>query len=244
MRPIRKGPSPINHVFSNYRDAFPHLVFRLGHYCSYCERPMLTSLHVEHIQPKSLPAYVHLEGHWENFLLSCVNCNSHKLTTNVSLQDYLLPDRDNSSAAFVYRDDGCIDVCPALSPADKVRAGNTLRLVGLNIHTRNVRSQNELMVALDRVKQRREVWLHAMEARDDLAASPRNTCLVSYVIKLALAKGFFSVWMEVFRGDSSIRNLLIDAFPGTRDSGCFDSQTTAHVQPAPNPDQLPDGGKL
>jgi uncharacterized protein (TIGR02646 family) len=244
MRPIRKGSSPINRDFSNYRDAFPHLVSRLGNYCSYCERPMLTSLHVEHIQPKSLPSYEHLEGRWDNFLLSCTNCNSHKLTTDVLLEKYLLPDRDNTFAAFVYRDNGRIDVCPVLSPANQVRASDTLRLVGLNVHTRNVRSQNELMVALDRINQRREAWLHAVEARVELAANPGNTCLVSCVVKLALKMGFFSVWMEVFRDDPFIRNRLIDAFPGSRDSGCFDSQTSAPVSPAPNPDQLPNGGKL
>jgi hypothetical protein len=50
--------------------------------------------------------------------------------------------------------------------------------------------------------------------------------------------------MEVFRADPAIRNRLIDAFAGTRESGCFDAQTSAPVTPAPNPDQLPHGSKL
>jgi hypothetical protein len=50
--------------------------------------------------------------------------------------------------------------------------------------------------------------------------------------------------MEVFRDDLFMRTRLIDAFASTRDSGCFDPQTSATVQPAPNPDQLPNGGKI
>ena len=67
--------------------------------------------------------------------------------------------------------------------------------------------------------------------------------LAEALVRLALATGFFSVWMEVFRDNPAIRNRLIDAFPGTRDSGCFDLQSSDLVQPAPNPDNLPDGGK-
>ncbi|HRE91997.1 MAG TPA: hypothetical protein PK095_22970 [Myxococcota bacterium] len=41
-----------------------------------------------------------------------------------------------------------------------------------------------------------------------------------------------------------MRQRLVAAFPGTAASGCFDPVTTNPVQPAPNPDGLPDGGKL
>jgi hypothetical protein len=40
-----------------------------------------------------------------------------------------------------------------------------------------------------------------------------------------------------------MRHRLIDAFPGTRESGCFDPQNSDLIQPAPNPDHLPHGGK-
>ncbi|MFM7664504.1 MAG: hypothetical protein ACKO68_08245 [Bacteroidota bacterium] len=55
---------------------------------------------------------------------------------------------------------------------------------------------------------------------------PGDAVVIDAVVLLAQATGFFSVWMEVFRDDPSIRNRLIDAFPGTRDSGCFDPQTS------------------
>jgi uncharacterized protein (TIGR02646 family) len=243
MRPIRKGPSPINGDFTKYRDAFPYLASRLGTYCSYCERRLQTMLHVEHIQPKSLPAYEHLEGRWDNFLLSCVNCNSPKGTTDVIINDYLLPDRDNTSAAFIYHENGHIDVSQSLGPAIQAKAHATLRLVGLNRTSANARSSNELLVALDRISQRREVWLQAVKAKEDISSDPENDLLVSYVIKLALQTGFFSVWMEVLGDDAALRSRLIDAFPGTRESGCFDAQNSNLVQPAPNPDHLAHGGK-
>ena len=100
MRPIRRGGSPRHSDFNNYKDAKAYLVSRLGSYCSYCERRIATMLAVEHIQPKDLPAYGHLTGRWENFLLGCVNCNSTKKDKDVQLDTILLPDRDNTFAVY------------------------------------------------------------------------------------------------------------------------------------------------
>jgi 5-methylcytosine-specific restriction endonuclease McrA len=78
MRPVFRNASPQADDYDDYRHSFPELVGRIGMYCSYCERRIATNLAVEHIQPKSLPAYAHLAGRWNNFLLGCVNCNSTK----------------------------------------------------------------------------------------------------------------------------------------------------------------------
>lgn len=48
--------------------------------------------------------------------------------------------------------------------------------------------------------------------------------------------------MTVFAGDVDMLNRLINAFEGTRQSGCFDA-TGDSVTPGPNPDQLPYGSK-
>jgi len=245
MRPTRRGASPRIRDFTNYRDALPDLVSRLGRYCSYCERPMLAQLAVEHIQPKGLPAYQNLIGRWDNFLLACVNCNSTKQDKDVVLSDVLLPDRDNTFSAYLYDASGGVQVSPRLSRSDQTLARSTLTLVGLQRPAAADADANGRLIALDRIKQRHEAWRLAEYARDNLLAMrPGDAVVIDALVFLALATGFFSVWMEVFRDDLSIRNRLIDAFPGTRDSGCFDSQTTAPVQPAPNPDQLPNGGKL
>jgi hypothetical protein len=50
--------------------------------------------------------------------------------------------------------------------------------------------------------------------------------------------------MKVFEGNVDMRNLFIDAFEGTRDSGCFDPVTAQPVSPSPNLDRLTAGGKI
>ncbi|MFN9872163.1 MAG: HNH endonuclease [Cyanobacteriota bacterium] len=244
MRPIRRGESPRQADFSNYRDALPDLASRLGQYCSYCERRIPTQLAVEHIQPKGLPAYQALQGRWENFLLACVNCNSNKGDNDVILNDVLLPDRDNTFAAFLYDASGRIRVSAQLRTTAQQQARATLSLVGLDRESQDIADANGRLIALDRIKQRVEAWLQAVHARDEvLALRPGDAVLAEAIVRLALATGFFSVWMEVFRADPSMRHRLINAFPGTRASGCFDPQSTDPVQPAPNPDRLPHGGK-
>lgn len=244
MRPVRRGPSPLPHDFSDYADAKPELVSRLGPYCSYCERRIAANLAVEHIQPKALSQYQHLSGRWENFLLACVNCNSSKLNKDVQPGCHLLPDRDNTFAALTYRADGSIEPSPAAVAAGLTNMVNdTLRLVGLDKAAAETPDQNGRQVALDRVRQRMEAWLAAQAALSDIQQYDSPT-LRQYVIKLALQSGFFSVWMTVFAGDADMRNRLTSAFPGTLASGCFDQATGASISPAPNPDQLTAGGKL
>ncbi len=65
MRPVDRGPDP--GPFTRFQDAAPHLVTRIGDYCSYCERQIETCLAVEHIRPKKpVPT---LELTWTNFFV-------------------------------------------------------------------------------------------------------------------------------------------------------------------------------
>lgn len=244
MRPIRRGASPQAHDFADYTAAKPNLVSRLGLYCSYCERRVATNLAVEHIQPKDLPAYAALIGRWENFLLGCVNCNSTKKDKDVVLAEVLLPDRDNTAAAFEYSADGTVKSLPGLPAATKARADRLLALVGLDKPSTDYADENGKQVALDRVSQRLEVWGVASDAKADVDAAPANAALRQATVRTAKGYGFFSIWMAVFAGDADMRDRLIDAFAGTRGSGCFAAMTTALVTPAPNPDGLADGQKL
>jgi uncharacterized protein (TIGR02646 family) len=132
MRPVLRGNSPRADDFDEYRDAFPTLAARLGPFCSYCERRIATMLAVEHIQPKDLPAYAHLKFRWENFLLGCVNCNSTKKDKDVVLSQVLLPDRDNTAAAYQYTMDGRIEVRAGLTVDQEAMARRTLALTGLD----------------------------------------------------------------------------------------------------------------
>jgi len=50
------------------------------------------------------------------------------------------------------------------------------------------------------------------------------------IIENAVARGLFSVWMEVFKDDMDMRQCLINAFPGTA-ADCFDTHCKAIARP-------------
>jgi uncharacterized protein (TIGR02646 family) len=246
MRPVKRGKNPINKDFPNskngHQKAKPDLISRMGHYCSYCERRIPLYLSVEHIQPQSL--YSNLKRRWTNFLLACWNCNRDKSDTDVVLSKVLLPDRDNTFAAFIYTPDG--NIKPSQLAIDKglnQLAHDTLTLTGLDKKISEVVDKNGKEIAIDRVKQREEAWLLAQRAKGHITKQPDNDILKEQVIDTAKENGFFSIWMTVFENDSDMRNRLIDAFAGTRESGCFDVNGNI-VTPAPNPDQLANGSKI
>ncbi|MBI3797404.1 MAG: hypothetical protein HY268_10630 [Deltaproteobacteria bacterium] len=124
------------------------------------------------------------------------------------------------------------------------KASDTLALTGLDKKISVALDENGRRVALDRVSQRMETWAVAEEARSDVDANPGNVAVKCWVIRTAKAYGFFSIWMTVFSSDADMRNRLINAFEGTRESGCFDPVTTLPISPAPNPDDLVDGAKV
>jgi len=245
MRPVKRGASPQANDFDPYDEAKPHLVSRLGHYCSYCERRVVTQLEVEHIQPKK-GQYGHpqLIGRWNNFLLACRNCNATKRDKNVILAKVLLPDRDNTLACFTYQPDGTVRPATGLTPTQMAMASDTLALTGLDKPISLVLDENGKQVALDRVAQRMETWAIAEEAKADVNANPGNQTVRRLAVATAKGHGFFSIWMTVFIDDLDMRNRLIDAFEGTRGSGCFDPESTQYICPAPNPDNLADGAKV
>jgi uncharacterized protein (TIGR02646 family) len=245
MRPIRRRASPRAHDYSNYADAQVELIARLGPYCSYCERKIATNLAVEHIQPKGVPAYAHLIGRWENFLLACVNCNSTKGDKVVALSEVFLPDRDNTGAAFTYLPDGTVHPSEAVVVAGLEEiAKATLKLTGLDKQIVVAQDENGKQIAIDRVTQRLEAWLIAEEAKADVDSNPGNAAVRRGAVRTAKEGGFFSIWMTVFHQDIPMRQHLIDAFQGTRLSGCHHAVTSAHVSPHPNDDGLADGGKF
>ncbi len=240
MRPVNRGGSPQAGDYENYRNAFPDLVSRLGPYCSYCERRIQTMLAVEHIQPKGLAPYAALIGKWDNFLLGCVNCNSTKKDKDVILSTTLLPDRDNTDAAFLYTEDGKVDAAPGLTGARPKMASDTLALCGLDKGPSEVTDANGQIVAIDRYAQRMEVWAIAKESKSNLEATP-TLRMRQQIVLTARAEGFFSIWMRVFDGDVQMRRMLIDGFAGTAQD-CFDAQTHP-VTPRPS-NGLPAGSKI
>lgn len=250
MRPVRKGSSPVQGDFGNYRDAFDYLLIRIGtghfgnigisQYCSYCERPISTNLAVEHIEPKngefSKPL---LKNRWSNFLLSCVNCNSKKSSKKVDFTQLYFPDRDNTFHALEYCFNGIIQANPKLTKTQKEIAINTIALFGLNDEI----DSDVQGVAKDRRTQRVNVWLLALDSFEDFNKDPNNPAIQKSIVKDMLANGFFSIWMKVFSAYSEMTNRFIDAMKGTRESGCFDPAANI-ITPHPNEDNLMGGGKI
>jgi uncharacterized protein (TIGR02646 family) len=241
MRPVLRGNSPQAADYDNYRDAFGELTGRIGMFCSYCERRIPTQLAVEHIQPKGLPAYAHLQGRWENFLLGCVNCNSTKGDKDVVLADVLLPDRDNTAAAYEYTMDGKITIPGRLTAVQRTMAERTLALTGLDRRASAAVDSNGQLVAIDRWRQRMEIWLIAQESKNDLQANP-SAGICRQIARTATGLGFFSIWMTVFSDDVAVRKLLIAEFRGTA-TDCFEANSTALVSPRP-PNGLSNGSKI
>ena len=226
MRPVDRGASP--QLFSDYADAKPFLVARMGDFCSYCERPIKTNLAVEHVLPKSLHPELELE--WSNFLLGCVNCNSTKLNKPVDRDELLLPDQDNTFAAYRYNVSGQVFPDATLDESLGEKADATLALVGLNKFPDEFPTDQQFEAALERWQQRSSAWDTALQVHQVLMAND-NPDVRGLVVTVAVATGFFSVWMAVFVDDSAMRRSFIDAFPGTA-STCFDA--SGNPMPRPN----------
>lgn len=219
MRPIDRGDAP--NVYGRYQDAIGDLEARLGCYCSYCERRFPALLAVEHVSPKiSDPART---IDWTNFLLGCVNCNSTKGDTPTNDQDFLWPDKDNTLAAFEYRDGGLVEASPGLSPDIRQKAVSLIELIGLDRHP----GQPDDKQPTDRDKrylEREENWKLAQQMRDVLSRND-NEDFREVIVRLAIKSGFFSIWFGAFQDDQEIRRRLVDAFAGTaRD--CFEVDWT------------------
>ena len=209
MRPVDKGAKP-PHEYAIYSDAAPELVARLGRYCSYCERRIETHLAVEHVQPKSLlPS---LAGTWSNFLLACVNCNSCKGSTPITLANYFWPDVDNTLRAFCYLQGGAITPNRALAGTLEAKAAASLALTGLDRYPSGpglAPNQSDL-----RWMKRLETWKKAQHALRRLQS---NDCIVlrEQIVATAEATGLFSIWWSVFDGEVDMQRRLREAFPGT-----------------------------
>lgn len=237
MRPVTKG------LGLHYQDGQEHgkarvgLEGRLGFYCSYCERELKTGLQVEHILAKDNGG----KDAWANFLLGCGNCNPRKGARDPGYAGWLIPDRDNTAAAFVYEKDGVISVRD-LPTREKALAERTLELLGLNKKLTERLDDQSNAIPYDLRTQRLQAWLKAerYRAKWESAQTPQAE---EAIVDLALTGGFFSIWMAAFAKFPAMRLRFIQAFQGT-EAGCFDPVTTEPMSPHPNPDRLPAGGKL
>lgn len=222
MRPVERGPCPkdangVDLVFAEYGHARPYLIERLGDYCSFCEMPLPTP-DVEHIRHKD--GNPDLERTWSNFLLSCKSCNSTKGTQVDSEADVaarLWPDQDRSFEAYVYESGGVVRLATTVDKEFAGRAASTARLVGLFKRPNHGLTTEQLKRASDRrYVKRSEAWDEACESLEDLNRSDTPE-MRRQILKTVRARGFWSVWMTVFRHDAQMLAVLceLEHFPGT-----------------------------
>jgi len=221
MRPVVRGEIPTDATgdpvtYADYKDARDDLIGRVGDYCSYCEVALHSQVDVEHVLPKSLHPTHALE--WSNFLLACTNCNSIKGNTPVDLADFYWPDQDNTLRAFVYEPDEPPQVLAA-AHIDPNKARRTLELTGVDRVPGHPRFSDRDRRWLKRF----EAWSVARQAAQFIQTAD-SAEMRSLAIEVALGRGFWSVWMQVFHDDQDMRRRLITAFRGTAAS-CFDPQT-------------------
>ncbi len=229
MRPLERGTCPLDATgqplcFVTYQEARPELMERLGEYCSYCERRVGASLAVEHIEPRHHASHRALD--WDNFLLACVNCNSTKGAQPTLSLDVYLPDRDNTTRAFQYEEQG-LSPHPELGPEQQDKARRTLKLLGLD---RRPGSANPPPATDRRWFGRREAWNMAQRSLGRWQRRRGDPDIRESIIDLARSQGLWSIWMAVFETEPEIRQALIDAFPGTCRS-CFDTNTRPVARP-------------
>jgi len=220
MRPVDKDAQPLKDdgtvaTFNTYQQSRRYLIDTIGEYCSYCERPILTSLAVEHIQPKTHNG--HLELVWSNLLLACTNCNSTKGHTNVILANYFWPDRENTFKKFSYDLSGLVKVNPLLNVPDAIIAQNTISLVGLDRVQPNVGTREWEEASDRRHEHRLQAYIEAngYATKYDTATITEKATYLPFLIDIS-KKGFWSIWMNAFEAFPEVQRALIDDFKGTR----------------------------
>lgn len=249
MRPINRGPWPtyrkgaatIRYLFTDYRNAKKHLVARTGDYCHLCEMRVNNALAVEHILPRE--HFPGLESEWENFLLICNSCNSHKratipmpynrrrlhLSNNRFRRLYYLPHLHNTLLAFDVSISAIVRPKAGLTPLQRMKAQRTIALYGLDkIKTSTGDGDNRYIERGKALK----------NAIDRMLEYQRGVQPVNAIVDMAVISGFFSVWLKVFDGIPAVRTALIHtAAFHLASTGCFD----VHEQLIPrNPGNLAD----
>jgi hypothetical protein len=159
----------------------------------------------------------HLEKDWNNFLLACTNCNSTKGYKKIVLADYYWPDRDNTFRAFIYLQGGIVRVNPNLTDFEQHQALKTLQLTGLDRMPGNDPAMKDR-----RWLNRRKAWDIAERSLQNLKRN-NTPSMREQIVDTATTRGFWSVWMSVFRDDTDMLERFINAFEGTCRL-CFDDQ--------------------
>jgi uncharacterized protein (TIGR02646 family) len=216
MRPVYRGTVPARLTLGgrraqttiyDYHAAGGELLRRVGEYCAYCESALCGNAAIEHMVSKTKADDLALS--WDNFLPTCVNCNSRK-GSKVTKDDYLTYLWPCQVAVDVFScyqyvlANGVVTVAPAgtLSTAQALSVQRTIDLVQLN----NVPDVNDEQGSDRRAANRTQAWVLATELADRYltvrAAGPARAIvglLERQISDASVATGYWSVWMTVFR---------------------------------------------
>lgn len=218
MRPVNKwkvghiiGLESIKESYNPYSSAKPHLESNLGCFCSYCEIPITDeAMHIEHVKPQLLNPS--LKFKWSNFLVSCHRCNGtdNKGQKPVIFKSIYLPHRNNTYKCIEYHASGLVSVKSGLSTIEIQKTQNLIELVGLHLMKGNPDHKN----GDKRAERRQSVYKLAIKYESEYRKG--NISSIQYIVDLALGKGFWSVWMQVFNYQPLVLNELINSFQGTQ----------------------------
>ncbi|MDH6374931.1 uncharacterized protein (TIGR02646 family) [Paenibacillus sp. PastF-3] len=212
MRPIIRGAAPTDAkgakiIFNHYSEARGHLKLSIGPYCSYCERRLEYGVQIEHIHPKSRRPDLELE--WTNFLIACPNCNPIKNDKPIIIEDYVWPDLHNTYLFFTYFEGFVF----ASKTSDIKKAQAMIDLIGLDRITINDPLIDGTQTD-ERQLYRFETWELAKRYYNQLLENDTEEKRGN-IIDLAIARGYWSVWMTIFKDDDDMLDRLINAFSGT-----------------------------
>lgn len=229
MRPIEKS-SKLNATgdpkeYKPWSKAKPELVKEIGSFCSYCEKHnSCSALHVEHIYGQKVKdsngtyKYQHLKYQWNNFLLSCVNCNSVKGVKDIAILKPFLPHVDNLLHYIEVGIGGTISIKASVTGENFTRAKAFIELVGLDREPGHPNySESD-----DRYDTRLKVYDIAERQWRKYTASPQTTDLET-IVDVASTTGFFSIWYYLFRTHDEVIEALINGI----------SRNGTHISPFP-----------
>lgn len=232
MRPISKGDSPYTTI-TNYGNSLNYLVERIGSYCSYCEMPLNNAPEIEHIVAKSKGGD---KTDWNNLLLSCKYCNTRKgdIIGTYPASRWIWPDKHNTFLAFTYTGGRVRLNEKYLSTLQKnvlEMAKNIFTDIDLGHIPQSPKSKDNRFRARSNAYARavdsHKMWQHTKTKN---YSDSEQQIYIDNIANSASSIGFFSVWMEVFKGESKILCALIKSFCGTC-IDCFDQYGNAIARP-------------
>ncbi|AFZ60446.1 HNH endonuclease [Anabaena cylindrica FACHB-243] len=244
MRPVIRGKN--TKVFKDYKNARGDLINQLGEYCSYCEMRIGSSIAVEHILPKAKEQFPDEETNWENLCLACNNCNStkkgamdkrwnsswkHLHITSAKIaarSEFYWIDQDNTFRCVEYSQGGLVTINPSLGIEEQKVAQATIEMVGLDKTPKpDMQMKDRRWINRKDAWDTAEKYLKILRQYNDKESLKQ---MQDIIVSHAVDKGFFSVWMTVFKDDPEMLKRFIFAFPGTA-IDCFDQEGKAIHRP-------------